>query len=268
MGQNGKKYISPSQYNTLVSCGKQYEFRYIEGLKIAPAWAMLRGRAVHVQRDKSFQQQIDTGSIKSLEEVKQIASDAVDNSFKGEVRIDEGETKESTKGKTKDDALALTEVDHRDFQSTIIGKAVEQRRTVEIGGLSRPILVITDLEAEGPGGGTIIRDAKTAAKTPNFTDEELKRHVQLISEAISFEASAGEEPEGIALDYLISTKVPKTKVFQTGPPTIEEVDRVIDKYGWALETIEAGSFAPNPTWWGCSKKFCGFYKLCKFWSGR
>ena len=251
-------HFSFSQLRTFLNCPKQYEFSYIDKIKLPPRGAMIRGKSIHTQREQSMVNKMTEGVPLPLEQVQQIAAEEVEKGFSGEVALEEGETKEQVKGETKDAAIRLTTLDRATHQERIVPVSVEDRTLIEIPGLSRSVLTIMDLVDDQ----RFVRDLKTSSRSPS--KEGIERNDQLNVYAIAYEAKHGEPPAGTALDYLIDTKTPKTETLEAKPDAIDK-EITIARMGKAIEAIETGIFPPAPSdWWGCSAKWCGYWDRCPY----
>ena len=72
-----KPYLSPTQLETLSKCGMQYYWRYIEGLRVPPGIALIKGGAVHTSVERDMRAKAEIGGLLPSEYIADIARDAV-----------------------------------------------------------------------------------------------------------------------------------------------------------------------------------------------
>jgi len=110
-----------------------------------------------------------------------------------------------------------------------------------------------------------IRDTKTSGKTP--AESIADKSIQLTIYAMGACAIHGEMPPKLTLDYLIYTKEPKVKIFET-TRVYDDFTPILRRLENAIEVISKGAFTPAPSdSWQCSKKFCSFYSMCPYVKG-
>jgi len=95
-------YISVTQIKMYLRCPAQYYFRYVLGLKIPPAGALVLGRAVHAGLEHYFAGKLHTGEGPPVNRVL----DVFDAAFEAE--RPEADWGEDDPGRAKDDGAALT----------------------------------------------------------------------------------------------------------------------------------------------------------------
>jgi hypothetical protein len=246
-------------------CGVQYEFRYIRGMKVPPGVAQIRGSAVHRSIEHNYRQKIGSKTDLPLDVVKDVAAEAVDVSFAGEVSFLEEEEKvgvRKIRDTTKDTAVGLAQAYREKKAPTIQPIAVEEHVTVspDPSAFPRPLTGIEDLVDDQ----RIVHDTKTASKTPNA--DAADKSQQLSMYAILERARSGQDPAGLALDTLIETSGGKRSIVtQTTTRTPEDASRLLLRLATAIRGIEAGVFVPtNPENWWCSNKWCGYFNVCPF----
>jgi len=64
-----KKYLSFSQLSMFLRCPRQYEFRYIHGLKIPPSGAMVQSKVRHQTLEQNYRQKIQSSKDLRVEQV-------------------------------------------------------------------------------------------------------------------------------------------------------------------------------------------------------
>jgi hypothetical protein len=77
----------------------------------------------------------------------------------------------------------------------------------------------------------------------------------------------GKLPAVLVLDYLIQTPQKHDLKYVVRNSTRDEhdVNVFLNRFANAVQAIRTGMFVPaNPTWWGCSKQWCGYYDRCEY----
>jgi len=131
-----------------------------------------------------------------------------------------------------------------------------------------------------------IRDTKTSGKSPtaSIADQiragkpiaEVKAgmaddSLQLTLYALATQVTEGRLPDFVALDYLVQTQKKDGSLGSTyyvptySVRTAEDVEVELNRVVNAAHVLHTGVFTPaNPTWWGCSKKWCGYWERCEY----
>jgi hypothetical protein len=133
---------------------------------------------------------------------------------------------------------------------------------------------------------TTIRDTKTSGKSPTKSIYDQVRagvplkdikpgvadtSLQLSIYALAAQVTEGRIPDLVALDYLVETKKKDGSVSNRyyvptlAKRTLEDVEVDLRRIENFAQVMKSGSFTPaDPTWWGCSKKWCGYFERCEY----
>lgn len=251
-------HLSPSQISMFLRCPKQWEYRYIRGLKIPPSGAMVLGSAYHEGLAERFRYVINNDE----QPASLLAIDAFDTAFeriKAEHLVTEEDEAlpfdeivwDENPGELKDTGVKLLTLYETKIAPMITPIAVEEkaRFDVSVTGLFYvPVHVITDLVTPEK-----IIDHKV--KSRRFSEEDLKQDIQATAYWI-----AKKKP----LDFHVAlkTKQPSIEVQSTYREDKERhfFAELVTKI-WQL--IQGGIFPPNPVGWHCNEKWCGYWGLCK-----
>ena len=261
-----KPYLSPSQLDLAGKCLEAYRRRYIEGERIPPGIAAIRGSGVHGGAEANFRQKIE--SHKDLP-----ASDIVDAAVATfERRYEDGGVtltpEEDARGATVvlseavDSTAALAEV-HAEMQAPDYQPArVEETVRLTIPTASHDLLGVLDVYTDDR---TIV-DFKTGGKSKSQNDADTS--VQLTAYAAFATVLDGKPPAGIKMDVLTALKT-KTKrdVIETtrGPG---DFAALAARTNAVLKVIQTGAFAPtSPMSWNCSARWCGYWSTCPYVNG-
>lgn len=246
-------HLSPTQISCFLRCPKQWEFRYLKGLKIPPSGAMVLGSSYHEGLAAGFQY-----ILKTQEQPPQdLLFDTFDTSFEriklehlvkdedDDLEFDEILWDEEP-DKLKDTGIELLEAYRERIMPAITPVTVEDRIEIQIDGVN--MVMITDLVT-----ARNVIDHKV--KSRRFPEDELKRDVQATAYSMSlakpFEfhvALKNNNPEVIIQK---AERTERDKAF-----FIEQVTKV-----W--KAIQAGIFFPNTQGWWCSERWCGYYQICR-----
>ena len=246
-------HLSPTQISMFLRCPKQYEYRYLKGLKIPPSGAMVLGSAYHEGLAERFK------SVIAYKEQPSplLALDTFDAAFeriKAEhIVSDEDEALpfddiqwEQEPGQLKDVGIKLLQVYEKNIAPSIKPESVEAKEIMLVGDI--PIHLITDLTTE-----TNVIDHKVKGR--RFSEDDLRQNLQ---GTIYYLAT------GMPLDFHVAlkTKVPTSEI---QPTTRSEGDQkfCLLQIEAVWKAIHTGIFPPNDQGWHCNEKWCGYWRLCK-----
>lgn len=255
-----KPHLSASSLEMLAKCPKQYEFRYVEGIRRPPRAVMLRGTATHHAIQADLQHKIDTGELLAEEAVQETAARMLDVEWAAtEVEFAEGEDPKQAKGQAKDEAVRLATLHHTVLAPRIQPDAVERELLLELEGFAFNLKGYVDIVAEG---GTVVRDTKTRGKPPG--EDDARDSLQAAIYPAMLEQIDGKRPERFVLDALVAQK---TQVQAVSLDRKVEPDDtlLVRRLEIASRQIEAGLFPPtSPGSWWCSRNWCGYWERCEF----
>ena len=250
-------HISPTQINMILRCPKQWEFRYVKGLKLPPSGAMVLGSAYHEGIAESFRYVIAEGQQATYPHTLDIALDAFDTTFeriKSEhmVREDDEDMPfdeikwEEAPGKLKDIGVRLVTYYEEFTAPTITPIAVEQKEFIIVTDV--PIHMVVDLETEQK-----LVDHKVKGR--RFSESDLAQDIQ---------ATAYWMAKDKQLEFHVGLKNHAHVIVQPANRTAQDaqffVTELVPKV-W--QQIQSGVFPPNPVGWHCSENWCGYWNLCK-----
>lgn len=260
-------HLSATKENTFENCGQQFVYRYIEKLIRPPGVALIRGKAPHKSSEADLKAKLEKGELLEREAVGQVATDYVDEQFKGEVKINaecEGMTVKEARTKTRDNARKLAFVHHDFVAPAIIPTGLEIRVEANFPELPIPyvgILDVVDNEAD-------VRDTKTKTQAPEknlaHTSEQVTVYWGL------FSAYFKRPPTKLGLDVLWVTKggkVDQRPLWTTRDATAWKIK--LNRSLRMLAAVEREIFLPAPVdHWMCSPRWCGYTDVCPYFRGR
>jgi len=232
----------------------QYQFRYLEGIKIPPAGVMIQGSAYHKAIASDLVSVKETHDLLPLSDVRDIFSTHFDEQVHQKVSSDDGEEfefdninwEEQDPGEVKDKGIELVELYHCTTAPGIIPVEVENKLTSDING--DEFVLIADVVTED-----VIIDHKV--KKRRFSEAELKQDLQ-----------------ATAYTYFYRKPFQFHQALKLKTPTIDIAETERSQSDWGFfetlvpkikQAITSGIFYPNPTGWHCSESFCGYFALCR-----
>jgi RecB family exonuclease len=248
-----KPHLSFSQINMFLRCPKQWEFRYIQKLKIPPGAALVLGRSWHETIEQNYVQKIQSEADLPLEDMKDFFSDAWTKNLEKE-EIDFGEDEP---GQLKDLGILITDVHHREVAPKVQPALVEEEFRISLGEeFPYELLGYFDvIERDGT-----IADNKSWKRSKSQGDVD--KDLQLTAYALGYRVKFGRAEKGLRFDAVIKNKKPKAVQLTT--------TRTNDDCRWLLKLIEKvadgivkETFYPNPNGWHCDPKWCGYWNKCK-----
>jgi hypothetical protein len=155
-----KRQLSYTQLNMFLRCPRQYEYRYVRGLKVPPSGAMVQSRVWHQTVEFNYRQKIHSDRDLALGEMQEFFVTEFDAALASEeVAFEPGEKP----GKLKDQGTAIVAAHHRTIAPAVRPLLVEERFTVNLGeDFPFDLVGVWDvIERDGT-----ITDNKAYSKTP------------------------------------------------------------------------------------------------------
>lgn len=247
------KEYHQSELQTFLKCGKQWEFRYLLGIRTPPKAALTVGSSVDAGVTRNLAQKVQSKTDLSVDEVLDVYSTDFD------IRGAETDWEDDDPGKQKDMGAQLLRAHHEKVAPTIDPKTVQEKFVIEtdagfnIGG------TIDLTETNG-----IVADTKTSKN--KYAEDSIHRALQPAIYDFAALALTGKKPPAFRYDILI-------KPTKTRGPEVQRVQAEVtaDDHAWFFDAvtnmdkaIKAGIALPaaEGSWW-CSKDWCGYWHLCK-----
>jgi len=249
-----RDHISVTQVEMYLRCARQYEFRYPEGIKVAPAIAMAEGGNYHDVLAENNTEKAKSGTDLSLKWLMGVFLARLDGRTK-EVEDWEGETVDSLM--TRAEPLLGAYLAGPGMRIWPVKGGVERELKFKINGI--PFLGYVDVETGEAGPGTAIKkaviDYKVTGRAKGQSDVDSS--LQLSAYAM------GTKKKHVGFCSLI-----KSKAARTDMKLSTRTKRDLVWFGKVVEAvatlISAGSFAPcDPTSWCCDPRYCGYYSMCR-----
>jgi putative RecB family exonuclease len=244
-------YFSFTQVNMFLRCAMQYQFRYVEGLKVPPSGAMTLGWAVDDGLSENYRQKIVTHEDLVVSDVVGLYEEAFDG------RKDETDWRDDDPGVLKDEGVGLVKVYYDEVCPTVQPVEVQETVHVTLDGIEKDFVVIPDIIDDREQ----IRDIKTSAKSP--AKGALDKDMQPTAQALGYRVKNEKPEKNIRFDWAVRTKKPKVVSLETAR-TEEDIGAFLWRIGQVNAAIEKEQFFPtNPTNWWCSEKWCGYWFQCE-----
>jgi putative RecB family exonuclease len=247
------KNLSFTQFSMWSRCPKQYEYRYLEGLKEKPKSTLIVGRGTHAGLEWGFKDRIEKGEHPPLKEVEEATATAVEEELKAvpPSEIDWGK-KGDNPGKVKDDSVGLVGA-YNHTRLSLDPEKVESPFELTLKDTDYKIVGRVDLQTRQ---GALI-DLKTSARSPS--DDAAQ-----VSEQLTLYQHQAEGVKSLEIHALVRTKVPQVKVLVSPPRTPEQMSELLSDMMKAALLIQTGYFPRalesainSPCSW------CGFYERCR-----
>lgn len=257
-----KKHFSPSSLNMLFRCGEQYRRSYMEGEKIPPGVAAVKGRAVHGAAEVNFEQKVESHRDISKSQAQEAAAAAYESALNDGVTFstsDRATGESKVLAEAKDRAIVMTDA-HMDVQAPEYQPVlVEQRVRLELPQLEHDLVGIVDMV----DSKNRVVDLKTSKRKKN--QHEADHSIQLTAYAAMTRQLTGKSPEELRLDVLVDKKSGvERQVVRTyrGDPAY---DALAARIQVAEKMVQAGLFAPvDPGHWCCHPSWCGYWDSCPY----
>lgn len=255
------QHLSPSSIAMFGRCGRQYMYRYLEGLIIPPGISAIRGTGTHQGVETNLRSIMDDGSPAPIEAVADACRDKINAEWERGVRLlpdEQGQPESTLRGVAVDEAIRLSRTHYDSIAPNLRPVQIERWFELEIPDLPCTIKGRIDLQEESG-----IRDLKTGKAYP--AEDAASRSPQLTWYALAAQALDGTPPDYVALDHLVLTKNGVTIRQQLSTRDPIDFSREIVRARLITESIEHGAFHPaQPDHWCCTPRWCGYWNRCPY----
>ncbi len=247
---NPKKHLSFTQISMFQKCPRQYEFRYLQGLKVPASGPMVQSRAWHAAVERNYRQKVDTGIDLPLSEMEDYfvyrLEDALD---KEEVNF----TGKENLASLRDQGLGIVAAHHKTIAPKVRPALIEHKFTISLGeDFPYELTGVWDVVEED---GTIA-DNKAYKKPP--TQTKLDEDLQFTIYSLGYRVSLGKIEPGLRMDAVIKDTPPRAMQLTTSR-TNADCRRLLGIIEEMVKDISSGNLPPNPKGWWCSPRFCGYW---------
>jgi len=254
--KNPKPHVSNTQLAMYARCAAQYEFRYIEGLRIPPGIALLQGTGYHRGVETNFRQKMESHEDLPATDIIDASVAAFDAEQAGGYSLTDEEASVGAKnvlGRARDKLVEVATLHAEQQAPDYQPVAVEHVQRIEFPLASHDLLTITDLRDDAGR----VTDFKTAARKK--PEASIHSDLQLTIYAAAYRIDTGELPKEVRQDVVTKTKTPARQILRSRR---DEADfwALLQRINTILGAIQAGSFPPcSPDSWVCSPRYCGYF---------
>jgi len=248
-----KRHLSATQIGMFLRCPRQYEFRYMQGLKQPPSGAMVQSKVWHRTVEENYRQKIESAKDLPLPRMEEFYAAQYEEALKAEEIAFEAGT---NPGRLKDQGVAITAAHHLLIAPKVRPLLVEERFCINLGD-DFPYDLVGIWDVVDQDG--FIADNKAYGRTPS--QDDVDKDIQLGLYSLGYRVSQGKAEKGLRLDAVIKNKEPKPVQIRT-TRTNEDCRFLLDLIEQVAKAMQSGSFYPNPNGWHCSPTRCGYWSQC------
>jgi len=266
----GSPHVSASQLDMLGRCGEQYRRVYLEGERLPPGVAMLRGTGLHGGAEQNFRQKIETHRDLSVRDIVDASVNAFDVALASGVALTPAEASRGASAvifDCRDDVAEMATVHAKQQAPQYQPLAVEAKVTLELP--VKPLIGYVDLVATTEVNGesrVAVVDLKTSGKRKSQREADTSTQLTVYAAAAP---TLGVSPDEMRLDVLVQTRTGTTRQVLSTQRDASDFDALAARLTTFHAVIAAGSFVPaSPLSWWCSPKWCGFWRTCRFVIGK
>lgn len=258
-----KEYFSHSQFAMYRRCARQFEYRYVLGIRQPPGIAMTQGSVIHAGAEQTHRHTIEHGTPLQLAAAESVISDTFDRMQ--ESIEDWGDNKPS---RIKELTLHHFRVYYTQSVPLVRPKAVEEAFAVKVGTV--PMVGFIDLidevmldresdtlvPGEGPLVTEVVADLKFTGR--KWVPDKLRHDTQL-----TLYAHVKGIPR-VRIDFLLDQKSGTRYVQERSLRTPQDAKNFEEDLEESVDLIKKGIFPRcDPTSWVCTPRFCGYYERCR-----
>lgn len=256
-----KPHVSASQLDSFCRCPEAYRRRYLEGEKIPPSVAMLKGTGFHRGAETNFRQKIESRVDLKTSDIVDAAVSAFEFELEKGVELvgdDRLRGKPVVIAETKDDLVSVVTVHAKEQAPQYQPVFVEQPFTIALPG-SRDLKGVIDLADDLRR----VIDLKSAGRSKAQADADSS--VQLTVYAAGHHALTGEPPTEVRLDTIVTTKTKTYRNVVSSDRGPDDFRALANRIETVVNGIEKGVFPPAPPGsWQCTAKWCGYFSTCPY----
>lgn len=259
-------YLSVSQITQFMKCGRAYEFRYLQEIKVPPNSYTAQGSALHKAAEKLHISLMEEALPPPLAYVKDVYDDAHEELFSNSELVMMEEDIDA--GRVKDVGMGMIELYYKGATGQLIDSEtktlmkplypVAAERVVKTmlkpkEGEEVPFLGVIDLEEP-----TSLADLKTKRKKGSQADADNSLQLSLY-------AYVTNKPD-VRIDQLIKpTKtLPARYIRLASHRSQEEIDHAVEIAATVATDIAKGRFPLTmPDSWWCTVDWCPYWALCR-----
>jgi hypothetical protein len=245
-----KKHLSYTQISMYLKCPRQYELRYLQGLRLPASGPMVQSRAWHETVEHNYLQKITSNVDLPLSEMEDFFVYRLEGALSGEeIALRDRETPESL----REQGLSIVVAHHKSIAPKVRPYLVEEKFTISLGDEFPYVLTgVWDVVEED---GTIA-DNKAYGKCP--TQAEVDENLQFTAYSLGYRVTKQKIEPKLRMDAVIKDSPPRAMQFTTRR-TNTDCHRLLKLIEKMAQAIKSGNLPSNPRGWWCSPRFCGYW---------
>jgi PD-(D/E)XK nuclease superfamily protein len=249
-----KPHRSPTQYNMYDRCPAQFQFRYLQGIKIPPSGAMKQSGVAHLAYERNYKQKADSTKDLPLDEMTDYFRDTWEQQLqREEVVFEEGETKDAL----KDQGVKIVAEHHNVIAPKVMpvsANDVERKIVVPLKaeGVEFDLIGVLDVIDDQ----TNIRDNKSVGRMPNPAD--LAKDFQLSVYSLLYRLVEKKVEKAVVIDAVVKNKTLKAVSIPT-TRNREALRATLNTMGMIEKAIQAEAFPMRRGSWVCQARYCGYW---------
>ena len=259
-----KPHVSASQLDLYCRCGEAYRRRYLDGERIPPPFAILRGTAIHRAAARNFAQKRDSRQDLPAGEIVEAAVAAFGAELDAQgvtLTAEESARSGAAIGEARDTVAALAEAHANTQAPDYMPVLVEETVRIELPAASRDLLGVVDLLDDR---GRVV-DFKNVRKKPSQAEADASTQLTVYASAATTIAAGGVVPSETRLDALVVGAKGIRREVVASARDRQDFAALANRINTVTDAIEKGIFAPaTPGAWWCSAKWCGYFATCRF----
>lgn len=240
-------HLSPSSIRMYMRCPRQWWYRYVLGMKIAPDGGLVSGIAFHNAAERCLTEKIETGEDAPPDEAAEIARDEAEKGLETAILAED-----QSKGSVIDKAVRFATTWAEEALPEAEPDKVEEEWELDLGEVR--VIGRIDMIAKD---GTVV-DWKTSSKAPPKA-ESLAANPQ----TGLYSAATGSDK--MTFVHLVDSKTKGVRVEPVSIPSdlIDQSRRLSEELAVDVAgACRSGIFPRNTDGWHCSARWCGYYKRC------
>lgn len=254
--------LSTTQLNMYLRCPHQWYLRYIKGIKIPPAGAMMQGRVYHEAVADDFKQKIETGKDMPFDEL----SDRFSDHWQRDVIVSEVNWEGEKPSTLKDEGFALLKCFHDEVAPKVQPKLVEEQKVKLVIPDVLEMVGITDVVDEK--NRILDHKLSTREKSQSDADKDLQATVYLWlrpeCKTFIFHQIIKKRPtqKMLVKDPETPSIIPYKNLVITKRTPLQ-IERMVQMVSDTHTLMKAGVYPPRCDSFWCSERWCGYWNVCK-----
>lgn len=240
-------HVSHSQISMWKRCPKQWEYRYVEGIKIPPSGALVLGSSYHETLELNFKQKMHTQKDLDLADFYDVFSTSWDTRIHEEEEIAWQDNERPHI--LKDVGTHLVGAYRKEVSPAVQPTSVENCMVTDIGGTK--FVYIMDLIDTNE----IVIDHKTSGKA--YSQADVDKDIQASAAAFML-----KRPILFQNHIAVKTSSPYIQIINS-IRTDADIDWWLNMAKGIIAHMKTGIAPPNPDGWHCSPNYCGYWNMCR-----